>query len=58
MEALLTGGAMGNAEALMAMAAGDQPEYEAPEQEEVSLSVTSISAASLQMSNPVLGLLP
>ena len=36
MEALLTGDAMGNAEALMA--AGDQPEYEAPEQEEVSLS--------------------
>lgn len=34
MEALLTGGGMGSAEALMALAAGAQGEDDAPEQEE------------------------
>ena len=36
--ALLTGGAMGSAEAVMALAAGNQAEEDAPDQEEVSLS--------------------
>jgi len=35
--ALLTGGAMGSAEAVMALAAGNQAEDDAPDQEEVSL---------------------
>ena len=36
--ALLTGGAMVSAEAVMALAAGNQAEEDAPDQEEVSLS--------------------
>ncbi len=40
MEALLTGGTMGSAEALMALAASNQADEDAAEQEEVSLHST------------------